>query len=151
MSRRGVFCRGIRASRANKPKALSAPLTAELGAKTRGEGRAVLLNKTPPCLNKSGLFLSRDDQVWIPLRKFEAKGLFLTQVRSKAFHSESDRITVEQRDSKRGMTSHFATLCDRKRRGGWRVARATFWGAKPITELGGSARCDDHSSGREGD
>ena len=26
-----------------------------------------------------------------------------------------------------------------------------FFGAKPITELGGSARCDEHSSGREGD
>jgi len=29
--------------------------------------------------------------------------------------------------------------------------RATFSGAKPITEMDGSTRCDEHSSGREGD
>jgi len=42
-------------SGANKPKALSAPTTVELGTKTRSEGRAVLVSaKTMPCPNKSG-------------------------------------------------------------------------------------------------
>jgi len=62
---------------ANKPKALSAPLTAELRAKTRGEGRGVLFNKTPPCPNKSGPFLAHDEQLWSLLRKSEAKRLVL--------------------------------------------------------------------------
>ena len=38
---------------ANKPKALSAGTTGELGTKARGEGRAVLVSaKTMPCPNK---------------------------------------------------------------------------------------------------
>ena len=40
--------------RANKPKALSAGTTAELGTKKRSDGRAVLFNKTLPCPNKLG-------------------------------------------------------------------------------------------------
>ncbi len=59
--------------RANKPKALSAPLTAELGAKTRRESRAVLLNKTPPCPNKVRFLLTHDEEFWSLLRKYEAK------------------------------------------------------------------------------
>jgi len=39
--------------RANKPKALSAGTTVELGTKARSEGRAVLVSaKTMPCPNK---------------------------------------------------------------------------------------------------
>ena len=37
----------------NKPKALSAETTAELGTKAGSDGRAVLLNKTLPCPNKA--------------------------------------------------------------------------------------------------
>ena len=44
-----------RCSVANKPEALSAATTVELGTKTRGEGRTVLVSaKTMPCPNKSG-------------------------------------------------------------------------------------------------
>ena len=44
---------------ANKPKALSAGTTAELGTKTRSEYRTVLVSaKTMPCPNKSGPFLA---------------------------------------------------------------------------------------------
>jgi hypothetical protein len=44
-----------RGARANKPKALSTPTTAELGTNARSEGRAVLVSaKTIPCPNKSG-------------------------------------------------------------------------------------------------
>ena len=64
--------------RANKPKALSAPLTAELGTKARSRSRAVLLaDKTPPCPNKSGPFLAHDEQLWSLLHKSEAKRLVL--------------------------------------------------------------------------
>jgi len=45
--------------RANKPKALSAGTTAELGTTTRSERRAVLVSaKTMPCPNKLGPMLS---------------------------------------------------------------------------------------------
>jgi hypothetical protein len=48
-----------RGARANKPKALSTPTTAELGTKVRSEGRAVLVSaKTMPCPNKLGHFLA---------------------------------------------------------------------------------------------
>jgi len=53
---------------------LSAPLTAELGAKTRGEGRAVLVSaKTMPCPNEVRFLLTHDEQFWILLRNSEAK------------------------------------------------------------------------------
>ena len=72
-------CNCTAALRANKPKALSARFTVELGTKTRREDDAVLVSaKTMPCPNKSGPFLACDEQFWIPLRKSEAKRLLLT-------------------------------------------------------------------------
>ncbi len=53
-----------RPARANKPKALSAPTTTELGTKTRSDGGTVLLaDKTLPCPNRVRFLLTHDESV----------------------------------------------------------------------------------------
>ena len=85
---------------------------AELGTKARGEGRAVLLNKTPPCPNKVRFPLAHDEQFWSLLRKSGAKRLVLP--RSDAIFRRMGQTELllrktMQRESERSRTSHYAS------------------------------------------
>jgi hypothetical protein len=102
------------APRANKPKALSAQFTAELGMKAGSESRAVLLaDKTPPCPNEVRFLLTHDEQFWSVLRESEAKRLLLP--RSDAIHSSVSQTALlrrkkMQREPKKSRTIYFASI-----------------------------------------
>jgi hypothetical protein len=128
------------AARANKPKALSARTTVKLGTKTRSEGRAVLVSaKTMPCPDKLASLVGT----------FAA---FVHLNRSLTGHKR-DTLTLNDRKRQEGAQKCRAggapayrqgRLSDKQRQrhpGTLRrvdavFARATFWGAKPITGNG---------------
>jgi len=97
------------------------------------------------CLPKLCLAPTKSGPFWTKMNQFEVLCANLncsdpycfemTQNCVSPSQNEALQCKTIQRTPERSSASQCATLCDRERHQSCRVARATFWGAKPITGM----------------